>query len=193
MVEKLKNIKQNNHRSGFTIVELLIVIVVIGILAAITIVAYNGVQSRARDNSRITKLNSIAKAIELYKVDNGRYPPIQDMSGFETTCGSATENWGHCDRARELANMLAPYTTIEPTSLSAATQGSYIYRYTSQSTDNFQTYGLMVMLEGTGGQNDGGYFANGYELGGKPRYCAGKYTGAGANWVAWTAQCSGGD
>ena len=35
-------------KSGFTIVELLIVIVVIGILAAITIVAYNGIQSRAR-------------------------------------------------------------------------------------------------------------------------------------------------
>jgi prepilin-type N-terminal cleavage/methylation domain-containing protein len=38
-------------KSGFTIVELLIVIVVIGILAAITIVAYNGIQDRANDTS----------------------------------------------------------------------------------------------------------------------------------------------
>jgi prepilin-type N-terminal cleavage/methylation domain-containing protein len=40
--------KGHQYRSGFTIVELLIVIVVVGILAAITIVAYNGIQDRAR-------------------------------------------------------------------------------------------------------------------------------------------------
>jgi general secretion pathway protein G len=62
-------------KSGFTIVELLIVIVVIGILAAITIVAYNGVQTRARDNQRYSDVKTIVKALELYKVDNGRYPP----------------------------------------------------------------------------------------------------------------------
>ena len=44
---------------GFTIVELLIVIVVIGVLAAITIVAYNGIQSRARDSARVSDINAI--------------------------------------------------------------------------------------------------------------------------------------
>jgi prepilin-type N-terminal cleavage/methylation domain-containing protein len=42
---------QNKQQSGFTIVELLIVIVVIAILAAITVVAYNGIQDRARNSS----------------------------------------------------------------------------------------------------------------------------------------------
>ncbi|MET0979771.1 MAG: prepilin-type N-terminal cleavage/methylation domain-containing protein [Candidatus Saccharimonadales bacterium] len=60
--------------TGFTIVELLIVIVVIGILAAITIVAYNGVQGRARDTQRIADLKGIAKALEVYKINNGAYP-----------------------------------------------------------------------------------------------------------------------
>ena len=62
-------------KSGFTIVELLIVIVVIAILAAITIVAYNGIQSRSRDTKRTQDVAQIQKALELYRVKNGSYPP----------------------------------------------------------------------------------------------------------------------
>ncbi len=61
-------------RSGFTIVELLIVIVVIGILAAITIVAYNGVQGRAYDTTVQNDLANVAKKIQLYQITNGSYP-----------------------------------------------------------------------------------------------------------------------
>lgn len=60
---------------GFTIVELLIVIVVIAILAAITIVAYNGIQQRTRDNARTQAVAQLQKALELYRVEHGRYPP----------------------------------------------------------------------------------------------------------------------
>jgi prepilin-type N-terminal cleavage/methylation domain-containing protein len=52
-------------KSGFTIVELLIVIVVIGILAAIVIVAYTGVQQKARDAQRRSDLSAIAKAVAM--------------------------------------------------------------------------------------------------------------------------------
>ncbi len=61
-------------KRGFTIVELLIVIVVIAILAAITLVAYNGVQVRARDNIRSDAIAKIKRALEVYKIDNNRYP-----------------------------------------------------------------------------------------------------------------------
>ena len=61
---------------GFTIVELLIVIVVIGILAAITIVAYNGVQQRSRDSKRLSDMSAIKKALELYKTDTGTFPAV---------------------------------------------------------------------------------------------------------------------
>lgn len=75
---------QGNYRkSGFTIVELLIVIVVIAILAAIIIVAYNGVQMRARDSKRVTDLTTVQKALEMYYADNGRYPATStEVSGL---------------------------------------------------------------------------------------------------------------
>lgn len=62
-------------KSGFTLIELLVVIVVIGVLAVITLVAYNGMQGRARDDQRKTDIANIQKALELYYADNGQYPP----------------------------------------------------------------------------------------------------------------------
>lgn len=56
--------------NGFTIVELLIVIVVIAILAAISIVAYSGIQARARDTKRASDIAVIEKAIRAYDVAN---------------------------------------------------------------------------------------------------------------------------
>ena len=67
-------IGMNKKAYGFTIVELLIVIVVIGILAAVSIVAYSGIQGRARDSQRLQDIATIRKALEMYKTEQGRYP-----------------------------------------------------------------------------------------------------------------------
>lgn len=64
--------QKNKH--GFTIVELLIVIVVIGILAAITIVAYNGIQQRARNAQVIAGVEAYNKALRSYHAVNSAYP-----------------------------------------------------------------------------------------------------------------------
>jgi prepilin-type N-terminal cleavage/methylation domain-containing protein len=58
-------------RRGFTIVELLIVVVVIGILASISIVAYTGAQAQSRDTQRKADVTRIADALSLYATDNG--------------------------------------------------------------------------------------------------------------------------
>ncbi len=74
---------RNSLKSGFTIVELLIVVVVIGVLAAIVIVAYSGIQARARDARRLADIQTVSKALQLYYIDNGSYP-ITAPSGMST-------------------------------------------------------------------------------------------------------------
>lgn len=71
----LKNIKLNGQAErGFTIVELLIVVVVIAILAAITIVSYNGITARANTSSAQSAASTYGKKAELYQGEVGKYP-----------------------------------------------------------------------------------------------------------------------
>lgn len=70
----MKNALTSRKQTGFTIVELLIVIVVIGILAAITIVAFNGIQQRARNTARAQEAKQWQTIFTAYRIDNGEYP-----------------------------------------------------------------------------------------------------------------------
>lgn len=69
------NIKSNTQaQNGFTIVELLIVVVVIAILAAITIVSYNGITSKANQSASKAAAATLQKKAELYFAEVGNYP-----------------------------------------------------------------------------------------------------------------------
>jgi len=70
----LNNIKTRQKDSGFTIVELLVVIVVIGILAAITIVSYSGITSRASTQSNKSNASSVLSAAMVVYANTGSYP-----------------------------------------------------------------------------------------------------------------------
>ena len=76
-------------QSGFTIVELLIVIVIIGILAGLVITTFVGIQARARDSERQTDINSIQKQVEAYYANNGAYPTATNL---ETTAFRSGNN-----------------------------------------------------------------------------------------------------
>ncbi|UXM91019.1 type II secretion system protein GspG [Paenarthrobacter sp. JL.01a] len=79
------------RRQGFTIVELLIVIVVIAILASITVVAYNGIQERARTTTVNSDLAAIQKAMLMYRADHGTLPLSADW--YSGTAMPPTSRW----------------------------------------------------------------------------------------------------
>lgn len=71
---------QKSKQQGFTIVELLIVIVVIGILAALVITTFTGIQKRARNTERETDIKALHGQVEAYFAQEGRYPTLANIN-----------------------------------------------------------------------------------------------------------------
>lgn len=102
---------------GFTIVELLIVIVVIAILAAISIVAYTGIQNRARNSAALELANQVATKVRAYNAISGSWPT--GITG--TTNKTFTPAVADSDEA-----ILG---TINVTTITAAPTGTYGAEY----------------------------------------------------------------
>lgn len=115
--------------NGFTIVELLVVVVILGILAAITIVAYSGIQDRARFSTMQSDLKTITKALELYKTDVGGYPITIGQSG-------CTYNWCGWDQATgdNFITGIAPTYASKLPQLPTANAFDNTYLYQSNGT-----------------------------------------------------------
>ena len=78
----------NKKPHGFTIVELLIVIVIIAILAAITIVSYNGIQQRAAASKRESDAKQLLNAIHMARINTGG--TLLQVTGSTYSLGSCT-------------------------------------------------------------------------------------------------------
>lgn len=104
------HVKMKDRQFGFTIVELLIVIVIIGILAAITVVAYNGIQNRANNTKTQQAVAAYAKAITLYGQDKGSYPD----PAYYTCLGQEYTESTKCDSAANLTNTTTITTALRP-------------------------------------------------------------------------------
>jgi prepilin-type N-terminal cleavage/methylation domain-containing protein len=81
MWASLKPLPDRSRRRGFTIVELLIVIVIIGILATIVIVAYNGIQARADEASLQSEIAQLNQKVLVYKATNSDALPTDATTG----------------------------------------------------------------------------------------------------------------
>lgn len=116
-------------QTGFTIVELLIVIVVIAILAAITIVAFNGIQDRARLSAAQAELANLAKQAQIYSVDAGAYPNsaaawktvFQKANVYDSLDGT-NKNFAVCSNATSFA-----IVAEQPLKLPGATGDIYYF------------------------------------------------------------------
>jgi len=99
----------SGQKSGFTIVELLIVVVVIGILAAITVVSYNGISQRARGASLQSSLSSMRNKVEIQKSFSGseQYPgdltfmEVPSSPVFQYAPDNTTKPYGYCLQATQ--------------------------------------------------------------------------------------------
>jgi len=154
--------KRQTH-SGFTIVELLIVIVVVAILAAISIVAYSGVQSRARDAERSTEMKTIEEALALYFMDNGGYPNCSGGTYVPTTAV------GGCTTAGLAAALVPKYLNATPAE--PINSGRDVYQYafgyrktgaTTYTGDASSNYITGMHLETVSGNINSGWVAPAY-------------------------------
>ena len=125
---KIKKSILNNQ--AFTIVELLVVIVVIGILAAITIISYSGISNKAITAGLQSDLDNDAKLLKMYNVEYGYYPSALDtMTHCPTT---PTVDSRYCLKASTDTDLT--YTGGGQSFTVTATKNSIKYQVTESSS-----------------------------------------------------------
>jgi len=69
-------------KEGFTIIEILVVVVIIGILASIVVVSFNTTLRHSREGKRIADLKNVSTALDMYYAENNSYPNSYEVSVF---------------------------------------------------------------------------------------------------------------
>jgi general secretion pathway protein G len=151
-------------QSGFTIVELLIVIVIIGILAGLVITTFVGIQQRARNSERQTDINSISNQLEAYFAKNSGYPTLANLNDPAWRSGNDIK-MGDNDKA--LADPSSPTVTTLSATTPTATGNAYSYNGVGPAS-------CVSPTDATGAPNSGtfcdAYTLTAFQEGGQPVY-----------------------
>lgn len=86
----------NDRFRGFTLIELMVVLVILGVLAALVVPSIIGRTDDARVTAARTDIAAIAQALKLYRIDNGHYPSAaQGLAALATkpATAPAPQNW----------------------------------------------------------------------------------------------------
>lgn len=124
------------NKQGFTIVELLIVIVIIAILAAITVVAYNGVTARANASSAQSSAETVLKKAEAYNAEYGAYPILP--SALTASAAQSTSYGLNGVTIATGTGGTAPNFTTAPTTIPSSPNTVIWYACTSPSGAGFR-------------------------------------------------------
>lgn len=73
------------NKKGFTLIELLVVVLIIGISTVIAVPIFNLAVEKSRAADALTNIKSISKAVEVYKLERGAYPPVDDWDNLSIT------------------------------------------------------------------------------------------------------------
>ena len=71
------NLKNNNSEKGFTLIEIMVVIIILGILASFVALNLTGQTEEARRTQARVQMETFKTALKLYKLDNGSYPSTE--------------------------------------------------------------------------------------------------------------------
>ncbi|MFA6027843.1 MAG: type II secretion system protein [Patescibacteria group bacterium] len=168
--------------NGFTMIELLVVVAIIGVLLTLIIMAVGSANKISRDNKRLADIKEVQRALELYKADNGKYPPVNDASATTTACGTGGR-WCTLENYLNGTTLGTKYMAKLPLDPSYPNT-TYTYYYDSDTGDGNQSYMMRVSLEYSKNASkmtgDGGASAAYYEVGPQVQYCFKKYTSTAA-------------
>ena len=119
-------------RSGFTLVELVVVVLILGILAAVALPKMISVTGNATDNGLKQTLTVVRDAIELYRAENaGAYPPGTDQATFKTALVPYLRgSFPKCPVANKNTNV--KITTTGTTITVSGTEGWHYHSLTGQ-------------------------------------------------------------